>query len=536
MTHNLGLGAGAWRVAEVERKLKHVVDQMKELDTGAYHDLADVFGHNDQSTAVLEDISDRAVVNKTMVADVRQLIRVCQERNQALDGHLRQDENLDDLGALVREEEESVGQRAFDHILRNPNIPVAMLQHWGPAWSEKLEKALRDLDRPSQLPIGIVEDLQGDLTRARGEIAQLLEDKAKLATELEAVRSLQAEQRQSAAEKLQSAERQAREAIEENKRLRDQLASLDKESAASKTRCQEQEERAAVQTSLIDASINVMESITDSPGQRGDDWDTLLRYVIDSPRKLAAESDYAGWLWLDVWSGDMSKTDKTCPHACHGDQALIKLFFALRRDELLGSGCEALTLLQSVVSALAAAAEVPEGLCKLAIDAISGVPACELPTCLMLGQILQIVSERWPSVGADLSGFVGRQRAWLKGADGALVEAILQGRDGSVCDVIPLHVRAASNESLYVVAVVESVDMFLFVDAHAMRLRWIGADCADWEHFGLHTLAFKAPSGTESIEVWPASAELACRAGIAGIKRRASHREDADDAWEGFGD
>ncbi|KID98719.1 hypothetical protein MAJ_05375, partial [Metarhizium majus ARSEF 297] len=536
MTHHLGLGAGVWTVAEVERQLKHVVDRMKELDTGAYHDLADVFGYNEQSTAELKEYSERALVNKTMVADVQQLIRVCKERSEALDDHLRRDDHPDDLGALVIEQEDSVGQRAFDHILRNPNISVAMLQRWGPAWSEKLEVALRDLDRPSQLPIGIVKDLQGDLTHARGEIAQLLEDKAKLATELEAVRSVQAQQRQSATEKLQSAERQAQEAIEENERLRYQLDSLARESAASKAMLQQQAAREAIQTSLIDASINVMESITDSPGQPDADWDALLQYVNDSPRKLAAESDYTGWLWLDVWS--VGQTDKARPCGCHGDQALIKLFFALRRDdELFGSDCEALTLLQCVVSALAAAAEVSEGLCKLVVDAISGLPGCELPSCLMLGHILQIVSRRWPSVGADLSGFLERQAASLKADDGALVEAILQWRrDGSVCDVIPLYVRAASNESSYGVAVVESVDMFLFVDAHAMRLRWIGADCADWEHFSLRTLAFKAPSGTESIEVWPSSGELACRMGILRIKRRASHREDADEAWEGLSD
>ncbi|KAK9438464.1 hypothetical protein VB005_08024 [Metarhizium brunneum] len=533
MTHNLGLGIRMPAIKDVERQLKQVVDSFKDLDTTAKRDLADVFEYSDKSTAKLKEYSDRSVVNKTMAADLQQLIRVCEEGNGVLDDYLRQDENLDDLGALARDREDYVGQRAFDHILRNPNISVAMLQHWGPAWSEKLEKALRDLDRPSQLPIGIVKDLQGDLTHARGEIAQLLEDKAKLATELEAVRSLQAEQRQSATEKLQSAKRQAREAIEENKRLRDQLASLDMESAASKTRFQEQEERAAIKTSLIDASINVMESITDSPGQPEDDWDALLQYVNDSPRKLAAESDYTGWLWLDVWSGDMGKTDKTCPHACHGDQALIKLFFALRRDELLDSGCEALTLLQSVVSALAAAASVSEGLCKLATDAIRGLQACELPICLMLGQILQIVSERWPSVGADLSGFVGTQRAWLKGDDGALVEALLlQGQEGHVCDTVRLYARTTLDENSPGVVVVESVDMFLYIDARGMRLRWIEADCVDWEDIGFDALKLKSPTGIECIHALPHSGALA----LALIRMKVRVSQSGHETWEGFGD
>lgn len=534
MTHNLGLGIRMPAIKDVERQLKQVVDSFKDLDTKAKRDLADVFEYSDQSTAKLKEYSDRSVVNKTMAADVQHLIRVCEEGNRVLDDYLRQDENLDDLGALARDREDYVGQRAFDHILRNPNISVAMLQHWGPAWSEKLEMALRDLDRPSQLPIGIVKDLQGDLTHARGEIAQLLEDKAKLATELEAVRSLQAQQRQSATEKLQSAKRQAREAIEENKRLRDQLASLDMESAASKTRFQEQEERAAIQTSLIDASINVMESITDSPGQPEDDWDALLQYVIDSPRKLAAaESDYTGWLWLDVWSGDMGKTGKTCPHGCHADQALIKLFFALRRDELFGSDCEALTLLQCVVSALAPAAEVSEGLCKLVVDAISGLPGCELPSCLMLGHILQIVTRRWPSVGADLSGFVGRQRAWLKGDDGTLVEALLlQGQEGHVCDTVRLYARTTLDENSPGVVVVESVDMFLYIDARRMRLRWIEADCVDWEDIGFDALRLKSPTGIECIHALPHSGALA----LALIRMKVRVSQSGHETWEGFGD
>ncbi|KAH0594129.1 hypothetical protein MHUMG1_07968 [Metarhizium humberi] len=532
MTHNLGLGARTSTVADVERQLAHVVDRMKELDTQANHDLADVFGYSDQSTAQLDEYSQRAVLNKTMAGSVQQLIRACKERNQALDDGLRKDDHLDDLGALVREQEDSVGQRAFDHILRNPNISVAMLQCWGPAWSDKLEKALRELDRPDQLPIGIMKDLQGDLDQARGEIAQLLEDKAKLATELEAVRFVQAERRQSATEKLQSAERQAREAIEENKRLRDELASLDKESAASRAGFQLQAEREAIQTSLVDASINVMESITDSQGQPEEDWDVLLHYVIDSPLKLAAESAYTGWLWLDVWSGNM--TDKIRPYGRHADQALIKLFFALGRDKLFDSDCEVLTLLQCVVSALAAATEVSEGLCKLAVDAISSMPACELPICLMLGQILQVVSERWPSVGADLSGFVGRQRAWLKGDDGALVEAILQGQERHVCDTVRLYARTTLDENSPGVVIVESVDMFLYIDARGMRLRWIGADCVDWEDIGFDALKLKSPTGIECIHALPHSGALALA--LIRMKLRVSQSGLSDEPWEGIRD
>ncbi|KID98717.1 Zinc finger, CCHC-type, partial [Metarhizium majus ARSEF 297] len=189
MTHFLGLDnalramtlpspAESMMAARVERRLKRVVDMMKELQTTSEGDLATAFDDSCELTDTLKQCQHELRVHVALLQDVKRELEQCSNFHEAM-GEIEarcSDETFDEPSRQFEEQERIASMRLIDGVK----------SRWGRQWLRRLTEAVTraDMDQTAQPPSEELDGLRSELEALWAENHSLRVENARLAVDL----------------------------------------------------------------------------------------------------------------------------------------------------------------------------------------------------------------------------------------------------------------------------------------------------------------------------------------------------------------